>query len=89
LSGIRDWIAASSALAAYDCLEHITADMETLAVFPRRCPVALEAHELGRDLRQMISGDYRIVFSIDVDAQVVKVHFVRHAARLPGTTDSS
>src|SRR3954469_12566741 len=87
LSAIRDWIAASSTVAAYDWLDDITADMETLAVLPRRCGVALESHELGLDLRQMIGGDYRIVFSVDVDSLVVKIHFVRHAARLPGTTD--
>ena len=60
--------------------------MESLAILPKRYPLAWESPPVGTELRQMSYGNYRVVFSI-VDPHV-EIHFVRHAARLPLAPDS-
>jgi plasmid stabilization system protein ParE len=81
LGEVHRWIAAGSRQAADRWLEEISAEVETLAVFPKRCPLAPETSASGIEFRQLLSGDYRIVFH--VDGQKVFVQHVRHAARLP------
>lgn len=81
LVGIHDWLSGHSLAAADAWLEGVTADLESLAVFPKRCGVAPESIRIGKEMRQLISGGYRIVFS--VEGRCVTVHFVRHCARLP------
>lgn len=53
----------------------------SLATMPARCPRARESATIGSDLRQLLYGSYRVVFRIEEDAGVVRVLYVRHAAR--------
>jgi toxin ParE1/3/4 len=53
----------------------------SLRTFPDRCRKAPEASNLGKDVRHLIVGHYRIIFVIE--AATVTVLHIRHAARLP------
>ncbi len=81
LTNIYDWIASSSLSGADAWLEDIAEEIESLAVFPRRCALAWEAARAGIELRQKVCGDYRVLFKVEV--QTVFVEHVRHASRLP------
>ena len=54
---------------------------------PKRCPIAPESFDPGRPVRVLIYGRkphaYRIFFTIDDDAEVVRVVHVRRGARKP------
>ncbi len=50
-----------------------------LATFPRRCPLAYEAATLGCEVRVLVHGAYRVLFTIE--GQRVLVLAVRHGAR--------
>lgn len=52
-----------------------------LKTFPDRCPKAPEATTLGKDVRHLMAGHYRIIFIIE-PATVTVLH-IRHGARLP------
>lgn len=54
---------------------------ETLAKFPKRCPIAPESAYFGREVRHTVYGRYRIIYAID-SRRVIILH-VRHASRLP------
>jgi toxin ParE1/3/4 len=55
--------------------------IHTLSYFPERHEIAAEARDSGVELRQMLYGNYRVLYSVDSDG--VKVHGLRHGARLP------
>jgi toxin ParE1/3/4 len=55
--------------------------IRTLSPFPERHEIAAEAREVGVELRQMLYGNYRILYTLDADA--VRVHALRHGARRP------
>ncbi len=55
--------------------------ISTLSNFPERHEIAAEAREVGLELRQMLYGNYRILYTVDTDA--VNVHALRHGARRP------
>ncbi len=61
----------------------LMAKIDTLQRQPQRCPVAVEAAELGIDLRELHfgrrQGTYRILFIID--KKTVEILHIRHAAR--------
>lgn len=59
----------------------LRAAIESLDLMPTRCGVAPEAEHLNRPLRQMIYHSHRIIFLIDAPRNVVRVLYVRHAAR--------
>jgi len=48
---------------------------------PRRCRVAPEDEVLRCDLRQLLYGNYRILFTVSDATRTVFVLHVRHAAR--------
>lgn len=54
-----------------------------LATNPQRCPLAAEAEEVGREIRQLLhgrrSGRYRVLF--EIRGNTVHVLHVRHGAR--------
>jgi plasmid stabilization system protein ParE len=81
LGEVYAWIALGSRPAADRWLEEIHSELETLAVFPKRCPLAPDAAAAGIEFRQLLCGDYRIIFH--VEGQKVFVQHVRHASRLP------
>ncbi|MDP8925057.1 MAG: type II toxin-antitoxin system RelE/ParE family toxin [Chloroflexota bacterium] len=59
--------------------------IQTLADFPRRCPLACENDDFDVEVRQRLHGDYRILFT--VDGGTVRILHVRHGARRPLTPD--
>jgi len=81
LDEVHEWIAGGSRQAADRWICDMQAELETLAVFPKRCPLAPEAAARDIEFRQLLCGDYRIVFR--VEGQKVFVEHVRHGARMP------
>ena len=59
--------------------------IRTLSTFPERHEIAAEARESGVELRQMLYGNYRILYK--VDSGTVRVHALRHGARRPMRPD--
>ena len=55
--------------------------IRTLSTFSERHEIAPEAREAGVELRQMLYGNYRILYS--VEGNQVRVHALRHGARRP------
>jgi hypothetical protein len=53
--------------------------MDSLAKWPRRCPVAPEHEAFDVELRQIMHGPFRIIFTI-IGRDATILH-VRHAAR--------
>jgi toxin ParE1/3/4 len=53
----------------------------TLTELPRCCPLAPEARDTELEIRQLMYGDYRILFTIEED--VVNILRIRHGARRP------
>jgi addiction module RelE/StbE family toxin len=77
----RSTIAESSAQAAERFTDLMDRSFESLTFLPNRHPLAPEAATHGRDIRQMVVGKYRIVYTVVY--QVVNVLRVRHGARRP------
>lgn len=57
------------------CIERV----KSLAEFPERCALAPESRTFGRDIRHLLFGNYRIIFTVRSGA--VYILHVRHAAR--------
>lgn len=55
--------------------------IRTLATFSDRHEIAAEAREVGVELRQMLYGSYRILYT--EDDKTVHVHALRNGALLP------
>jgi plasmid stabilization system protein ParE len=53
----------------------------SVKAFPNRCPLARENEYFKDELRQLICGSYRIVFTVK-DEEVHVIH-VRHTSRQP------
>lgn len=78
---IEEWIAADSLEAAGRWIDGLLATVDRLERMPSRCPLAPENDEHANEIRQLIYGQYRILFTIR-PGRVVILH-VRHGARLP------
>jgi plasmid stabilization system protein ParE len=78
---IEEWIAADSPEAAEQWVDGLLAIVDRLEKMPSRCPLAPENESHVEEIRQMIYGVYRILFTI-LPGRVVILH-VRHGARLP------
>lgn len=74
--------APNTALAWY---ERLLDEIRTLESFPRRCPLAREATALRRPVRQLLFGNYRILFIIQSNS--VNILHIRHAARRDASKD--
>lgn len=79
------WIARASPSRAARWLDDVFAAIQTLSEFPRRCPLALESDAFSEEIRQLLYGDFRILFDIEDD--IVRVLHVRHGARRPLSLD--
>jgi addiction module RelE/StbE family toxin len=86
LRSIGDYIVAQHAPEAarrfVKLLRHRIASLKTL---PAGYGKALEAEAAGVDLRQMIHGMYRVLYT--VEGKNVTIHAVRHGARRPLSPD--
>lgn len=78
---IEEWIAADSLEAAGRWIDGLLATVDRLERMPSRCPLAPENDEHANEIRQLVYGQYRILFTIR-PGRVVILH-VRHGARLP------
>jgi plasmid stabilization system protein ParE len=54
---------------------------QSLKTLPHRCPLAPESRIIGREVRHLICGVYRVLFVLEAETIIV-VH-VRHGARRP------
>jgi toxin ParE1/3/4 len=80
---IYEYIERSSPAAAAEWFVEIERQAQSLAQFPKRCPVIPEAEDIGVEYRYLIWGQYRTVFRIEGDT--VYVVRVIHGARLLDT----
>lgn len=81
IEAAQGWIAVDSPEAAERWSQGIFAALKTLDTMPARCPLAPENEGHAEDIRQLVHGQYRILFTIQ-PGRVVILH-VRHGARLP------
>ena len=82
LCSIGDYIAAQHAPeAALRFIQRLRGRVESLKTFPEAYGVAPEAQAAGAEVRQLIHGMYRVLYT--VDEQTVTIHAVRHGARRP------
>ncbi|MBI4602849.1 MAG: type II toxin-antitoxin system RelE/ParE family toxin [Planctomycetes bacterium] len=75
------WIAKCAPQAAAAWYNGRIDAMQSMAEMPERCPLAPESRTFGREIRQLLYGNYRILFT--VEATAVHVAHVRHGARRP------
>ncbi len=75
------YIYREAPLNAQRWLAALYGKIDTLELFPKRCPVAPESEHIGEELRHMIFKSYRVIFRIEEGAHFVRVLGVRHAAR--------
>jgi plasmid stabilization system protein ParE len=82
LRGIGDYIASQGApQAALRFVKSIRGRIVGLRTFPEAYELAPEAAAVGVELRLLIHGMYRILYTIDDNE--VTIHAVRHGARRP------
>jgi len=77
----EDWIAADSPEAAERWIEGLFDVLDRLKAMPARYPLAPEDQDQVDEIRHLIYGRYRILFTIR-PGRVLILH-VRHGARLP------
>lgn len=75
------WLRTRAPTVADEWFEEMAAAILSLEEMPERCPVAPEARFFNREVRHLVQGRYRIIFT--VDERHVRVITVRHAARKP------
>ena len=63
--------------------ESLLARAKSLSAFPGRCAIAPESFALGVEVRKLVVGNYRVLFTID--GSTVTLRHIRHAARRPIT----
>ena len=73
------WIARDSPLNAARWQNNLEAVIDSLDTFPERCAIAPETDAFDYEIRQLLHGNYRILFTIR--EQAVYVLHVRHGAR--------
>lgn len=85
IEGAYLWIAERDVEAATRWFNRLLDVIETLEIFPERCPLAPESVQLGMEIRQILHGKrqhkYRVLFI--VSERTVNVLHVRHGAGLP------
>lgn len=76
------YIRERSPINADRWLAGIQRKISTLSSFPNRCARAREhAYFPKRNLRQLIYKSHRIIFEVEAKARIVRIVYVRHAAR--------
>lgn len=81
IEGAQDWIAADSPEAAERWADELYDTLRSLQTMPARCPLAPENGGRAEEIRQLLYGQYRILFTVRL-GRVLILH-VRHGARLP------
>ena len=84
LVDIYERISADDSVVAARWFNGLEAAIETLELFPHRCPVASEGERANRRLRHLLYGSkrdvYRVLYDIDEPLKLVRVRAVRHSA---------
>ena len=78
---IVSYIAGDSPPAAFTWYEDLFGHIASLGHMPRRCAAAPEPELGDLAIRQMIFGNYRILFTVDDHHRSLHIHHVRHGAR--------
>jgi toxin ParE1/3/4 len=78
--GIFQYIAADSQTAATNLIKEIERQIDSLEIFPLRCPVIPESFELGVEYHHIIYGHYRTIFKVE-NSRVIIMRVI-HGARL-------
>ena len=86
------WLMGRSPEGAGRWQEGLERAVATLAEFPRRCPSAPEADVVGTEVRQLLYGTYRILFTIvdsdgDGETDTVRILHERHTAQATRRTE--
>jgi plasmid stabilization system protein ParE len=81
IEAARAYLAGWSEQAADRWYEAVKTQIAGLVQMPRRFPVAPESRHVGREVRQLLVGKYRVLFT--VSDQDVHVLHVRHASLPP------
>jgi toxin ParE1/3/4 len=76
---IAEYIALESPSNAADFVGWLEDEVMSLEDYPRRCPVARESDLWGLEVRVLLVGAYRVLYT--VRRSVVYVIRVRHGAR--------
>ena len=84
LIGIYHWISEDSPDRADRWVRGLQERIETLKLFPHRCPIAPEGRALGRPVRLLTYGKnrqsrYRILFEVTPNG--VDILAIRHTSR--------
>jgi plasmid stabilization system protein ParE len=81
IEDIAEWIATDSLEASARWVDGLLTVVDRLETMPARCPLAPENDSHTAEIRQLIFGQYRVLFTIQ-PGRVVILH-VRHGAQLP------
>lgn len=91
IEAASDWMKQNAPAKADAWLSGLLDAILSLETFPRRCPIAPESEDIGREIRQLFYGKrsqmYRILFAIvkdkETSQEIVRVHRLRHTAQAP------
>jgi len=72
--GIFQYIASDNQTAAINLIKEIERQINSLEIFPLRCPVIPESFELGVEYRHIIYGHYRMIFKVENSRVIVMRH---------------
>jgi plasmid stabilization system protein ParE len=80
------WMNGISPERAEQWREGLGQAISTLSEFPRRCALAPENDRFEAEIRQLLYGQYRILFTLldvdgDGDEETVHILHIRHGAR--------
>jgi len=78
LEQITDYVAGDSIIDALRWYELTKDAIATLAEMPERCPIAVENEAVDQELRHLVFGNYRVLFTVAHES--VQVLHVRNAA---------
>ncbi len=81
IDDIVGYVAADSPKAALHVFEKLLASVHSLSRMPERAPAAPEDQDCELGIRQLLSGNYRILFQLDEPERRVSVLRVIHGAR--------
>ena len=80
IRGIFQYIAADNQTVATNLIKEIERQINSLEIFPLRCPIIPESFELGLEYRHINYGHYRTVFKVE-HSRVIIMRVI-HGARL-------
>ena len=87
MADVFHWVAKDSPHHAMKFIEGMEKAINSLQGFPSRCGIAPESEFFGVEIRQLLYGNYRILFTIE--GMNVRILHVRHGARQPLKPDEN